>query len=143
MSVRTQFCWELWEACRMLSNTVYLKKRSWLLFPIVPRGDTYFTLKYSTFLSSAHFRPHLRENPEDKSWKMHIMCLRRDTSIQSKVNLAHKTPRNATVTTITGGWGNATRDGKDIHCNKNYFSKNLFSTSLVVVNFFPVCTKSN
>lgn len=130
MSVRTQFCWELWKACRMLSNTVYLKKRSWLLFPIVvPRGNTYFTLKYSPFLSSAHFRPHLRENSEDKNWKMHIMCLRWDTTIQSKVNLAHKTPCNATVTTITGGWGNVTRDGKWYYCLVNIYSS--LSTSVI------------
>lgn len=132
----TQFFWDLWKACRMRSNTVYLKRRNWqLLFShclrVVLKGNVHPTLKDSILLSSAHFRPQLRENPEDKSWKMHIMCLKpRHHSERS-----HKEPLNTNATVITGSRGSGQGRLKMSTAIKLFFQKKptFFFTSLPVV----------
>ena len=129
----TQFFWDLWKACRMRSNTVYLKRRNWqLLFShclrVVLKSNVHPTLKDSILLSSAHFRPQLRENPEDKSWKMHIMCLKpRHHSERS-----HKEPLNTNATVITGSRGSGQGRLKMSTAIKLFFKKNplFFFTSL-------------
>ena len=121
----TQFFWDLWEALRMRSSTVYLKRRNWqLLFShclrVVLKGNLHPTLKDSILLSSAHFRPQLRENPEDKSWKMHIMCLKpRHHSERS-----HKEPLNTNGTVITGSRGSWQGRLKMSTAIKLFFQKN-------------------
>lgn len=130
----TQFFWDLREACRMCSNTVYLKKRNWqLLFShclrVVLKGNVYPTLKDSILLSNAHFRPQLRENPKDKSRKMHIMCWSRGTILREVTR-----NRAIQMQQQSQELRELTRETKNAHSNKTVFPKKpTFFTSLPVV----------